>query len=78
MNTHPMDYAAIEAQPGLAGNIYVLAPVMRTLRRTRTHGRLETRASLPRNPPSRRVHGTSVRLKIVRAPASRAQASPNP
>ena len=27
MNTHPMDYAAIEAQPGLAGNVYFLAPV---------------------------------------------------
>jgi T5orf172 domain len=27
MNTHPMDYAAIEAQPGLAGNVYILAPV---------------------------------------------------
>ncbi len=27
MNTYPMDYAAIEAQPGLAGNVYFLAPV---------------------------------------------------
>lgn len=27
MNTHPMDYAAIETQPGLAGNVYFLAPV---------------------------------------------------
>ncbi len=27
MNTHPMDYAAIEAQPGFAGNVYFLAPV---------------------------------------------------
>jgi hypothetical protein len=27
MNAHPMDYAAIEAQPGLAGNVYFLAPV---------------------------------------------------
>jgi T5orf172 domain len=27
MNTHPMDYAAIEVQPGLAGNVYFLAPV---------------------------------------------------
>jgi hypothetical protein len=27
MDTHPMDYAAIEAQPGLAGNVYFLAPV---------------------------------------------------
>ena len=27
MNTHPMNYAAIEAQPGLAGNVYFLAPV---------------------------------------------------
>ena len=27
MNIHPMDYAAIEVQPGLAGNVYFLAPV---------------------------------------------------
>jgi hypothetical protein len=27
MNTHPMDYAAIEALPGLEGNVYFLAPV---------------------------------------------------
>ena len=27
MNTRTMDYAAIEAQPGLAGNVYFLAPV---------------------------------------------------
>ena len=27
MNTHPMDYAAIEAEPGLVGNVYFLAPV---------------------------------------------------
>lgn len=27
MNTNPMDYAAIEAQPGRAGNVYFLAPV---------------------------------------------------
>ena len=27
MNTHPMDYAAIETQSGLAGNVYFLAPV---------------------------------------------------
>ena len=27
MNAHPMDYAGIEAQPGLAGNVYFLAPV---------------------------------------------------
>jgi hypothetical protein len=27
LNTPPMDYAAIEAQPGLAGNVYFLAPV---------------------------------------------------
>jgi hypothetical protein len=27
MDTHSMDYAAIEAQPGLAGNVYFLAPV---------------------------------------------------
>ena len=27
MNTHPMDYAAIEAQPGSVGNVYFLAPV---------------------------------------------------
>jgi hypothetical protein len=27
MNTHAMDYAAVEAQNGLAGNVYVLAPV---------------------------------------------------
>ena len=27
MNADPMDYAAIEAQPGLAGNVYFLAPV---------------------------------------------------
>jgi hypothetical protein len=27
VNTHAMDYAAVEAQNGLAGNVYVLAPV---------------------------------------------------
>src|SRR4051794_14014658 len=27
MKAHPMDYAAIQVQPGLAGNVYFLAPV---------------------------------------------------